>query len=122
MTPAETIELGHLLERHQRDLEAAQRSAPSEPADILSHEELQRLATLSVRAHRELPHDDPATPGVDEGRTPIVQEMITAGEWQDRLVAIERFLLRLVETLGTQLGAAAVGALQAEVDKLLTRR
>lgn len=104
MTFDETTELGHLLERHKRDLEAVARGAVSDGSDILSHVELVRLATLSVRAHRELP----------TGETEIVRKMRVDGEWQDRLIAVEKAVLKMAESF-------AAGALQAEVDQLLRR-
>lgn len=104
MTPDESFELGHLLERHQRDLEATARGGPGNTADILNHDELVRLATLSVRAHRELP----------TGETEIVRKMRVDGEWQDRLVAVEQAVLKMAASF-------AAGVLQAEVVALLKR-
>lgn len=108
MTGAEMVECGNLMAAEQSGVKLS-------PALAARMKELQR------RAKVELPHDDPSTPDIDEGETEIARKMRIDGEWQVRLVAVEKVLVRIVETLGTQLGALAVSSLQAEVDQLLKR-
>lgn len=108
MTGAEMVECGNLMAAEQSGV-------------VLTPALKARMLELQRRAKVELPHDDLSTPHVDEGETEIARKLRIEGEWQDRLVAVEKVLCRIVETLGTQLGAVAVGALQAEVDKLLKR-
>lgn len=97
MTGAEMVECGELMAAH-----AAGMTTPDQQV---------RMKELQRRAKVELPHDDPSTPDVDEGRTAIVQEMITKGEWQDRLIAVEKKL--------EQLACAAAGAAFAELPELI---
>ena len=97
MNATEMIECGQLMQAHA--------------AGTTSPEQVTRMKQLMARAKVELPHDDPNTPGIDEGETEIMREIRIKGEWQDRLIAVEKTLLRI--------GEALAGAAAAELPELL---
>lgn len=98
MNGAELIECGRLMETQARGV-------------VLAPSELMRLKELQRRAKLELPHDDPSTPNVDEGETDIARKLRVDGEWQDRLIAVEKKL--------EAIACAVAGAAAAELPELI---